>query len=237
MSVPRGTNSRHTSSPEIGNRLIDGLPPSERAAFGKHIEAVELQLEEQLMEPRAPVKRVFFPTTAVCSIIIGLASGQRAEMGTIGNEGFVGIPVVLRARASEFAVVQIPGSAYAMSAATLASLMGEHEALHRALLRYVGYAYHMAKQTTACNAYHSVGQRLARWLLTAHDRARRDEFPLTQELLSHMVAATRPRISEAAAVLRAEGIIDYHHGIMHIRDRSGLESKSCECYAATRYVA
>lgn len=237
MSVPDGTNSRGTSPKTTGNRLIDALPRSDQEAIAKHMEAVKLRLEEQLMEPHARVKRVFFPTTAVCSIIIGLASGQRAEMGTIGNEGFVGIPAVLRAPTMEFAVVQIPGSAYAMPPAALASLMEKHEALHHALLRYVAYAYHMAEQTTVCNAYHPVGQRLARWLLTAHDRARRDEFPLTQELLSHMVAATRPRISEAAAMLRAEGIIDYHHGIMHIRDRGGLESKSCECYAATRYEA
>lgn len=155
-------------------------------------------------------------------------------MGTVGNEGFVGIPAAVHLPATEYAVVQIPGEAYALDAQTFQRALEKNEDMRHAVIRYIGYAHQVAQQATACNSYHSVEQRLARWLLTVQDRARKDEFPMTHELLSHMVAATRPRVGEAAARLRSAGTIGYHRGMIRIADRTRLEAKACECYAATR---
>jgi CRP-like cAMP-binding protein len=224
VSVPSRTN----------NELLDRVPAAVRAELLKQSELVALREEHELFRPGANIRRLFFPTTMVCSLLLGLNSGQRAEMGTVGNEGLVGIPAVLGTRSTEFAVVQIPGEAYAMHKHLLKELMQAHASFNEALMRYISSAYHMAKQTTVCNAYHNIDQRLARWLLACHDRARKDNFPITQELLGHMVAATRPRVTEAAGRLRAAGVIDYERGFLQIKDRKRLEARACECYAATR---
>lgn len=155
-------------------------------------------------------------------------------MGIVGSEGFVGIPAILGAKPSEYVIAQGAGQAYEVTAQRITALAEKHATLQHALLQYVGYAYHVAKQTTVCNAYHAIEKRMARWLLSIHDRLAQDRFPMTQELLSHMVAATRPRVTEAAARLRAEGIIDYYRGHLTIKDRKALESRACECYEATR---
>ena len=232
MSVPSRTFGTPRSL--VGNDLLDRVPPAVRTELLKQSELVALREEQELFRPGASVRRLFFPTTAVCSLLLGLNSGQRAEMGTVGNEGLIGIPTVLGTRATEFAVVQIPGEAYALHKQLLKQLLQAHASFNEALMRYISYAYHMAKQTTVCNAYHNIDQRLARWLLTCHDRARHDRFPITQELLGHMVAATRPRVTEAAGRLRSAGVIDYERGLLRIRDRKRLEARACECYAATR---
>lgn len=232
MSVPRRTQK---GPGPTGNELLDRLLAGE--ALAREITRVTLETEQELLIPGVMVSRVFFPTTSVCCILLALKSGQRAEVSTVGNEGFVGIPAVLRIPATEYAIVQIPGDAYVVNASALLGVLDENGGLRRIVNRYIGYAYQSAQQTTICNSYHSVEQRLARWLLTAHDRARTDVFPMTQELLSHMVAATRPRVNEAARRLRSDGMIDYERGSVQIRSRNRLERRACECYAATRRPA
>jgi CRP-like cAMP-binding protein len=191
------------------------------------------ETEEELISFGKPVRNVVFPTTVVCSLLIGLRSGKRAEMGTVGYEGYVGISDILGIGPTEHVVAQTPGDGYEVSPATMRSHFARHKNFQQSVMRFIGHAYHMARQTTACNAFHNVQQRLARWLLTVHDRAPRNEFAMTQEMLSQMVAATRPRVTEAAANLRAEGIIEYQRGRIVIRDRKNLEAKACECYEAT----
>jgi len=195
------------------------------------------EIDEELIVPGRPVSVLLFPTTLVCSVLIGLRTGQRADMGTVGNEGFVGIPAVLGTQPTEHVVVQTAGEGYEISAGTIASFLDRYRTLHQGLLQYIGHAYHMAQQATVCNAYHSIEQRLARRLLAMHDRSGKDQFSMTQELLSHMVAATRPRVTEAAARLRTEGVIDYQRGRVTIKNREGLESRACECYEATKLTA
>jgi CRP-like cAMP-binding protein len=214
--------------------LLDRLPASARDDVLGEAQLVELDFAAELFAPGDAISRLYFPVSAVCSLLVGLKSGHRAETRTVGNEGMVGIPAVLGARPNEFAVIQAPGEAYAMKSGRFRELMDRHKGLEEAVREYIAYALHVAKQSAACNAYHAIDARLARWLLTMHDRARGDDFMATQEMLSHMVAASRPRVGEAAARLRERGLIDYARGRVHIRERAALEQASCECYAATR---
>ena len=218
-----------------GNALLDTLPESARAVFRSEAQLVSFEYEQQVLAQGEDIRLLYFPVTAVCSLIVSLTSGQRVEIGTVGNEGFVGTPALLgRTRSPEFAIVQVAGDAYTIGLAQLKRFRDEYDKFGRALLDYIAYACEVAKQSTACNAFHSIDQRLARWLLTMHDRARRDQFRLRQELLAYMVSATRPRVSEAAGRLRAAGIIDYSQSMLRIKDRKRLEAAACECYAAMR---
>ena len=145
------------------------------------------------------------------------------------------VPLVLGMPVSgSSGVIQVPGEGYRMSARHVLELCKQHEGFRKALFGYSAYSLHLASRSVACNAFHSIVQRLARWLLFAHDRAGKDEFRLTHEVLSAMLAATRPRVSQAAAKLKAEGIIDYRHGNVRILERGRLEAVSCECYEATK---
>jgi len=220
--------------PAAGNRLLDQLPDDVLKAVTRAARLRTYQPEEELGAPDAPLRQLVFPTTMVCSILTALKSGQRAETVTVGNEGFVGISAILGTRQNEYVVAQTAGDGYEMSASRLKSLVARHKSLQQGMLRFIAYAYHMAKQASVCNAYHTVEQRLARWLLATHDRFMHDEFEMTQEMLSRMVAATRPRVTEAAAKLRADGIIDYQRGRIKIRNRKRLEAAACECYESTR---
>lgn len=235
MSVPKRTYRVPPSS--TGNRLLDSLPASTREAIVRSGPRRKFVLEEELISPGREVRKLIFPITLVCSVMVGLESGHRAEMGTVGSEGFVGIPLILGTKPTEYVIAQSAGEAYEISANRLAGLLQKHKGLQQELLQYVGHAYQMAKQATACNAYHSIEQRLARWLLAMQDRTGKEQFAMTQELLSNMVAASRPRVSEAAAKLRAEGVISYSRGRVTINDRSALEARACECYEATRHPA
>jgi len=219
-----------------GNKVLDALPPAARKSVDKAL--IQLASGEQLFGQGERITHVFFPTTAVCSLVVELASGDKAETGTVGRDGFLGAPIVLGEFTSHSSgVVQVPGEGYRVSARSVLDLCKQHDAFRKALFHYAAYCLHVASRAVACNSFHSIVQRAARWLLFAHDRAGKDEFPLTHELLSAMLAATRPRVSQAAAKLRADGIIDYRRGTMRVLDRQRLEKVSCECYEETKRVA
>jgi len=217
-----------------GNRLLDALPASIRARLLEGGEVESCNYLEQLYGPSDAMESFYFPTSCVCSLVADLASGQRAEVAIVGSEGFVGIPALFGVAPREAALIQVPGEYYRVKASRVVALMQREEKLSAVLLRHAGCMYNMAKQTALCNAYHSVEQRVARWLLTMADRARADELPLTQEMLAAMVSATRPRTAEAAGRLRTAGIIATRRGAIALRDRARLERRACECYEATR---
>jgi CRP-like cAMP-binding protein len=216
---------------ETGNRILDALP----AAARRSLHAVELPAGTELVSQGRRITHAFFPTTAVCSMVVELASGAKAETATVGSDGFVGVMVVLGHPISySSGVIEVSGQGYRVGARQLLELCREHDAFRRALFGYSAYKLHLASRSVACNSFHSVRQRLARWLLFAHDRVGRNDFRLTHEALSAMLATTRPRVSLAAAKLRREGLIDYRRGQVRILDRKRLESAACECYADTR---
>ena len=218
---------------ETANTLWDALPAGTRRIYQKTL--VELAAGTQLVRQGERITLAFFPTTAVCSIAVELASGDKAETAAVGSDGFIGVPVLLGMAVSNASkVVQLPGKGYLITAKQLLDLCRQHENFRKALFNYSAFRLHLASRSVACNSFHSIPERLARWLLFTHDRAGQDEFRLTHEALSAVLAATRPRVSEAALKLKSTGIIAYRRGMVRIIDRKRLEALSCECYEETK---
>src|ERR1043165_3981646 len=216
-----------------GNRLLDELPAPAQRSLAKSL--VDLPAGAVVLSPGERIAQALFPTTAVCSVVIELDSGDKAETATVGRDGLVGMPLVLGATVSDAAaIVQLAGEPYRVAPKTLFELCREHEAFRRALFAYGAFRLHLASRTLACNSFHSIVQRMARWLLLMHDRIGHGEFPRTHESLAAMLAATRPRVSQAAARLKADGIVHYTRGVIRILDRQRLEATACECYGQTR---
>jgi CRP-like cAMP-binding protein len=198
---------------------------------------VDLPAGMHLVRQGERITQAFFPTTAVCAVAVELASGDRAETAIVGRDGFVGVPLLLGVSVSSASkTVQVPGEGYLLTAKQFAELCRQYDAFRRALFGYSAFRLHLAGRSLACNSYHSIAQRLARWLLFTQDRAGRGHFRLTHEALAEVLAVTRPRISEAAGRFKAKGIIDYRAGNVRIIDRKRLEELSCECYEETKTV-
>jgi CRP-like cAMP-binding protein len=218
-----------------GNQILDELPHAAQQPLQKSL--VRFEAGAEVLTQGERITHIVFPTTAVCALVIELASGDKAETATVGRDGFIGVPLILGTTLSDVAgVVQVAGEAYRMSARSVLELCRQHDPFRRALYGYSAFRLHLASRTVACNSFHSILQRLARWLLFLHDRVGAGEFRLTHEALSAMLAATRPRVSQAAARLKRDGVIDYRRGMIRIVDRTGLEAIACECYAQTRLL-
>jgi CRP-like cAMP-binding protein len=218
-----------------GNLLLDALPSSVRRPCVDAGEVVHLRAGEEIVTQGERSKYAFFPTSAVCSLTMGLKTGDKAECATVGAEGMIGISLLTGAPRSPFsAIVHVAGAGHRVPLATLGELLQENAALREAVFAYAGFALNVVGRSVACNSYHSIAERLARWLLMTQDRVERDELALTHDMLSQMLAATRPRVSLAAGKLRALRTIDYQRGVIRILDRTRLERVACECYEATR---
>lgn len=227
--APLARQARHR------NRLLAALPTDELERLRPHLESVELLQREPLYEAGASIRFVYFPETAVISLVAPMEGGGRIEIGTAGCEGMAGLPVFLASdRSSLEAVAQIPGVAARMDAATFARLAAAPSALHRILLHYTQALLTQVSQAAACNAAHVVEERCARWLLMTHDRVANDEFPLTHEFLAFMLGVRRPGVTIAMRALRDTGFVNYRRGSVRIVDRAGLEGVSCECYRVVR---
>ena len=223
----------------LGNRLIAalaGLAPSEAEWLTTQIEPVELDLGQVIAESNEPFRHVYFPETAVVSIISRMADGTAIEVGTVGNEGMAGLGVFLGADASvNEMVAQIPGTAGRIESARFVDGAATRPELRRLLNRYTEAYLTQVAQTAACNRLHRIEARCARWLLMTHDRVGEAEcFPLTQEYLAIMLGVRRGGVSVAAAALRDAGIIRYSRGAIRVVDRAGLEKAACECYGIVR---
>ena len=221
--------------PTFRNHLLAALPPEHLAALRPRLETVELSLRHVLHAPGTPVAAVYFPETGYVSMLAYLEDGDAAEVGLIGREGMVGLPVLLGADHDDIeAMVQGPGTALRMDAQAFREELERLPALRTLLLRYALVHHGQVARTAACNGRHHTDQRLARWLLTAHDRARSDEFPMTHEFLAMMLGLRRAGITVAAGALQKAGFIRYERGCIEVTDRPGLESAACECYGVVR---
>lgn len=217
------------------NRLLALLPEEERRHLMSFLEPVELPARRALFEPHRPVEHVWFPLDGMISLVVILEEGASAEIATIGNEGIVGLPVFLDAGSIPVqAISQVHGRALRMSAAAFRAQVPEGSTLHGVLHLYVQALFTQVAQTAACNRFHSVDKRCARWLLQTHDRVGEDEFGLTQEFLAEMIGVRRASVSTTAAHLRRDGLIQYRRGRIRILDRRGLEQCACECYKIIR---
>lgn len=216
----------------IHNRLLASLPEEEIKRLQPYLEPVSLNLKQELYQPNEPIDFVYFPLEGVCSLLSLTSEGELIEVGTVGNEGMVGLPVFLGAKQIPgVAMSQIPGSALRMRAADLRTRVTPGTALYDALHRYTQALFNLISQSALCNGVHSIEQRCCRWLLLTHDRVGTDKFPLTHEFLSQMLGVRRAGVSEVAARLQNAGFISYTYGKIIIMDRAGLEATSCECYA------
>lgn len=220
--------------PATENLLLAALSPDDLALILTELDPVELSLRDVLYEPHADIEHVYFPTTG-CVSMVHTTDGGSVEVGTIGLEGLVGVPVLLRATSEPTrAIVQVEGEAYSISAKAFRGVVTESKHMERIFLRYALALFNQVAQSVACNRLHSLEQRCARWLLITHDRVDGDKFKLTQEFLSYMLGVHRPAVTLAAGVLQDAGFIRYSRGNITIVDRLGLEGASCSCYQATR---
>ena len=217
------------------NRLLAALPAPEAERLRPRLERVSLGLAEPLYEAGARIERVYFPLGGMFSLLITMADGSAVEVGTVGNEGLIGLPVFLGSERSPTAVIcQVPGEACRMAAEAFREEVGRGGALAGLILHYTQAVLNQISQSVACNLLHSVEQRLGRWLLMSHDRAGADEFPMTHQFLAEMLGVRRPSVSVTAAKLQEAGLIGYHRGRIAVLDREGLEAASCECYRVVR---
>ena len=223
------------STAPTGNLLLSALEAPAYARLLDGAENVELKLREVLYEANAPITHVFFLFRAVASIIAPVGDGASVEVGTVGKEGLVGLPLLFGVdREPAKAFVQVADGALRVTAATFQNAVAESIALRSLFLRYAQSYLSQVSQSSACNRAHSIDERCARWLLMTHDRVGADEFPLTHEFLSYMLGVRRAGVTVAAGILQKAGFIDYTHGRITIVDRVGLEGAACPCYAIIR---
>ena len=217
------------------NELLAALPGSDYQRLAPTLTVIPLKLKEFLNKAGEPIRHVYFPGGGFVSVVTVLKDGRMVEVATIGREGMLGVSAVLTDHPSPAAaMVQAEADVcYKMAAGAFRSEMERRGAFHNVINRYAQALTGFIMQSTACNAVHSVEQRLARWLLLAHDRVGRDEFPLTQEFVAMMLGASRPTVTVVAGTLQRAGLIEYHRGHVTVQDREKLESASCECYRTT----
>jgi len=224
---------RSQRTDKFGNRLLDAMAPKALDRIRRHLETVVLEVNQAIHQPGEIAKDVFFPTQGLISIVTTMSDGASVEIGMVGKEGVFSVSAILGDdRPPQNAMVQLPGRAFRMPSQLLRQEAQADTALQAQLLRYVQAKLSMAGQAAACNRLHTLEQRCARWLLSAHDRAEGDSFPMTHEFMSMMLGVRRAGVTVAAQGLQSRALITYHRGTMSILDREGLEASSCECYHA-----
>lgn len=215
----------------VKNRLLASLPREEYERLVPFLEPVFLDFKQELYQPNVPLKFVYFPLEGVCSLLSLSSDGQMIEVGTVGNEGMVGVPVFLGVRQIPgIAMVQVTGTALRMRAEDLHNQVTRDTSLYNVLHRYTQALFNLISQSALCNRVHSIEQRCCRWLLLTHDRVGSDEFPLIHEFLSQMLGVGWPGVGEVAYRLQNAGLISYRNDKVSILNRAGLEATSCECY-------
>ena len=222
---------RHTE-----NRLLAGLSPSILQSLESEIAIVTLDRGTVLYDPAAAITEVYFPLNGMISLLVVGSDGQSVETATVGREGAIGIHAGFGSRHSfSRAMVQVAGRFSKISAVAFRRAAEEHSPIRRLISRYTEILWAEAQQVAACNAMHDAEARLCRWLLQTADRVNMDVLPLTQEILSQMLAVQRTTITLLARQLLLEGKIAYTRGRIEIVDRAALEATACECYKVVRY--
>lgn len=217
------------------NRLLAVLPDAERNRVFPHLEFVEMPLGKVLYESGGYMNYVYFPTTAIVSLLSVMENGASAEIAIVGYEGIVGIALFLGGETmSSRAVVQSAGYAFRLKGQILQQEFNRAGALQHLLLRYTMAFVSQMAQTAVCNRHHSIDQQLCRWLLLSLDRLPSNELSMTQELIANMLGVRREGVTEAAGKLQSAGLIDYRRGRITVLDRPGLEARVCECYGVVK---
>src|SRR3954451_735981 len=216
--------------------FLASLPEDDLNALRPHFERVRLTLRQILHEMGSPIEHCYFTDGGMTSLLVCLEDGAMIEAGVIGKEGFAGAGALmgLENAAPHMSMIQMPGVGLRIVPDILREEMLRRPALLQQVLRFAQVLNVQISHTAACNAHHNLQERLARWLLMAHDRAESDALPLTQEFLSMMLAVRRPGVTVAARSLQATGAINYERGRVVVLDRARLEEAACECYGIVR---
>jgi len=206
------------------NRLLSLLSQADYERLRPHLEYTALRYRQSLYRANKPIGFIYFIETGVGSLVNTMTNGDAAEVGTIGNEGVVGLPLLLLDERSPTRVyVQVPGAGLRMKASLFRRELARSASMRKVMLH-----------SAACNQLHSLEQRCCRWLLMTHDRMGSNEFLLTQEFLAMMLGVQRTGVTVAAGALQRAGLINYKRGNVTIRDRRGLERRTCECYGVAK---
>jgi CRP-like cAMP-binding protein len=217
------------------NHLLAALPSAERQRWLPLLEPVDLALGQVLYESGSTMSHVYFPSTAIVSLLYVMEDGASAEIAVVGNEGLVGIALFMGGESTPSrAVVQSAGKGHRMRAAAVKEEFDRSSAVLHLLLRYTQALITQMAQTAVCNRHHSLDQQLCRWLLLSLDRLQGNELVMTQELIANMLGVRREGVTEAALKLQNAGLISYARGRIRVLDRAGLERRTCECYAVVK---
>ena len=235
MSAHRGQTTVSQRNTPRQNHLLDALPPAEYERISSRLELVSLKLGDVLYEPGIKLRYVYFPTTAIVSLLYVMENGSSAEIAIVGNEGILGISLFMGGETTPSrAVVQSAGYGYRLKAQLLKDEFGRFGPFLHLLLRYTQALITQMAQTAVCNRHHSVDQQLCRWLLLSLDRLSSTELSMTQELIANMLGVRREGVTEAAGKLQQAGLIQYSRGKITVLDRHRLETRSCECYQVVK---
>ncbi len=227
--------ARSTSKPGFRNRLLNGLPRATQHRLRKQLKEVVLSQRDSLHEPGKAMRYVYFPETAMISLLAVIKGGDRMEVASIGREGMVGLTAFLGAKKSmRRAICQMEGTAWRLSTAELLKLTKRGGPLSDRIHGYALALFTLVAQLATCNRLHTIEQRCCCWLLMTHDRIDGDEFDVTHEFLAEMLGARRSGVTVIAGTLQRAGLISYTRGRIRIINRRGLEKAACECYGVVR---
>jgi CRP-like cAMP-binding protein len=217
------------------NHLLAALPYTEWQRWLPQLERVEMPLGQVLYEAGGTLSHVYFPTTAIVSLLYVMENGASAEIAVVGNEGIVGISLFMGGDStSSRAVVQSAGLGLRLKAQIMKDDFNRAGPVLHLLLRYTQALITQMAQTAVCNRHHSLDQQLCRWLLLSLDRLQGNELVMTQELIANMLGVRREGVTEGALKLQQAGLIRYARGHISVLDRDGLQERSCECYAVVK---
>jgi len=217
------------------NQLLAALPEAEWRRWLPQLEHVDLPLGKVLYESGATLTHVYFPITAIVSLLYVLESGASAEIAVVGNEGLVGVSLFMGGGSTPSrAVVQSAGEGFRLGSGLMKKEFERAGPVMHLLLRYTQALITQMSQTAVCNRHHSLDQQLCRWLLLSMDRLQGDELVMTQELIANMLGVRREGVTESAMKLQKTGLIQYSRGHITVLDRPGLEKRTCECYAVVK---
>jgi hypothetical protein len=228
-------NFMETKDLKDKNYLFHSTPETEWARLLPHIEQVELPLGKVLYEPGMKMSHVYFPSSAIVSLLYALENGSSAEIAIVGNEGIVGISIFMGGEStSSRAVVQSAGLGYRIKSSIFLEEFNRSGPVMHLLLRYTQALITQMSQTAVCNRHHTLDQQFCRWLLLSLDRLTSNQLNMTQELIANMLGVRREGVTEAALKVQKAGLIQYSRGHITILDRAGLEKRTCECYQVVK---
>jgi CRP-like cAMP-binding protein len=224
-----------TNETSARNLLLSALPEAEFNRLSKKLTSVPLVYNEKLFDPGDAIHHIYFPDSGIVSLLSSVDPACTLEVGLVGNEGMVGLTVFLGVYRSDlYAVIQGEGTAQRLSVHDFEHACNSRNTLPKILKRYIHSRFTQISQSAACNRFHQIDARLARWLLMIHDRMHADEFAITQTFLSNMLGVRREAVNKAAGGLQRQGLISYNRGTLRIVDRGGLELVTCPCYGIIR---